>query len=45
MTTEAPVIKEIYIPDIPDEFAKPEETSIEQPGEQPVTAPAKTAGG
>jgi hypothetical protein len=40
MTTDAPVIKESYIPDIPGEFSQPVETPIEQPEQQPVKVPA-----
>jgi hypothetical protein len=40
MTTDAPIKKEIYIPEIPDEFSKPVESPSERPEEQPVKVPA-----
>jgi hypothetical protein len=40
MTTDAPVIKEAYVPDIPDEFSQPVETPIEQTEKEPVKVPA-----
>ncbi len=40
MTTDAPVIKEIYIPDLIDEFSQPVEAPIVQTEEEPLKTPA-----
>jgi hypothetical protein len=39
MTTNAPVIKELYIPEIPNEIIRPAETPIELPQTEPVKVP------
>ena len=36
MSTDAPVIKEVDLPDIPDKFSIPIELPEEQPEDQPV---------
>jgi hypothetical protein len=40
VTTDAPVIKELYIPGIPDEFSQPVEAPAEQPEKEPAEVPA-----
>jgi hypothetical protein len=40
MTTDAPLVKELYIPDIPDEFPEPVETPVTQPEEEPARVPS-----